>query len=197
MNRTQNARAKNLPVNGNILDSFKKLSNLIPPNDGLRKFRQHSSEAYDKPMPINAKSQETTIDITVADHDISQIDDSFITVEGAFTVRCPNVTALASTYSTTDPVLFFGHKSSNQIFRQIKLLHNGKDTDYLSQECIREGFAMSNLKGKAEKSSKKHVYTLYEDVNEFKPGVCGTYVKLSEFKNPNKTATINFKYIIP
>ena len=56
---------------------------------------------------------------------------------------------------------------------------------------------MSNLKGRAEKSSKKHVYTLYEDVNEFKPGVCGTYVKLSEFKNPNKTATINFKYIIP
>ena len=80
MNRNQNARAKNLPVHGNILDSFEKLTDLIPKNDGLRKFRQHSSEAYDKPMPVNAKSQETTIDITVADHDISQIDDSFITI---------------------------------------------------------------------------------------------------------------------
>ena len=196
MNRNQNARAKNLPVHGNILDSFKKLTNLIPKNDGLRKFRQHSSEAYDKPMPINAKSQETTIDITVADHDISQIDDSFITVEGTFTIRCPNVTTNASA-ATTDPVLFFGHKASNQIFRQLKLLHNGKDTDYLSQECIREGHAFANLKGKAEKSSKKHVYTLYEDVNKFNPGVCGAYVKLSEFKNVSKSVNINFKYIIP
>ena len=197
MNRVHNARAKNLPTTGNILDSFKKLTDLIPNNDGLRKFRQHSSEAYDKPMPINAKSQETTIDITVSDHDISQIDDSFVTVEGTFTVRCPNVTVTASSSADTDPIIFFGHKASNQCFRQIKLLHNGKDTDYLSQECIREGHAFANLKGRAEKSSKKHVYTLYEDVNNFNPGVAGTYVRLSEFKNGNKTATINFKYIVP
>ena len=46
MNRVHNARAKNFPVNGNILDSFKKLTDLIPTNDGVRKFRQHSSEAW-------------------------------------------------------------------------------------------------------------------------------------------------------
>ena len=95
------------------------------------------------------------------------------------------------------PLIFVGFKSSNQIFRQMRILINGQNTEYLSTECLREGFAYANLKGRAEKASKKHVHTLYEDVAEYKLGVCGTYLALSLWKNSQRTATVNIRCIIP
>ena len=195
MNRETNARSKGLPTYGNVFDSFQGMKNLIPINDGSRSFIQLSSEAYAQDLPIYSENTETTINLTTTDHIISQINDSFLIVNGTMNVRIPELSAGA------DPdgqlVLFFGHKSSNQIFRQMRVLHNGKNTEYLSNECLREGFAYGVYKDAGEKKAKKHTHTLYEDIAAYNPGVCGAYVKLSDFKNGTKSAVIPFRYIVP
>jgi len=200
MNRLNNSTSKNLPQNGNILDGFKALQSLIPVNDGTRSFTQLSADAYDNPCPISSINTETTLNITHAGHDISQINDSFLVVTQDVTIQIPQLSATAFPTSgspTTTPTYFFGVKSSNQLIRQMKVIHNGKPTDYLSQECVREGYAFSNLKGASEKRGKKGIHTTYENVSRFSPEVCGVYIPVSEFKNGNKSATIRMKSLIP
>ena len=195
MNRNFNAQSKNLSIYGNILESFKELVNLIPPNDGTRSFKITSSEAYDKPLPISGENTETTIQVTDPNHDISQLQDSFLIIDTTATIRIPELDATA--FGGESPILCFALKSSNQCFRQLRILHNSLETKYLSTECLREGFAYGNLKPQAEKKSKKHIHTLYEDAHNFEPGVCGTYIATSEFKNVNKSAVVPFRFILP
>ena len=79
----------------------------------------------------------------------------------------------------------------------MRVLHNGKNTEYLSTECLREGFAYGVYKDANEKKAKKHTHTLYEDVAAYNPGVAGAYVSLTNFKNTSKSAVIPFRYIVP
>jgi len=200
MNRLNNSNSKNLPQNGNILDGFKALQSLIPVNDGTRNFTQLSADAYGNPCPINGTLTESTLDITHADHDISQINDSFISVVQTITLQIPQLSATAFPSSgspTTTPMYFFGVKSSNQLIHQMKILHDGKNTAYLSQQCIREGFSFSNLKGAIEKRGKKGIHSTYGMVSEFSPEICGVYISADRFKNGSKTATIEMKSLIP
>lgn len=195
MNRSNNARSKNLSIYGNVRESFDKLFGLIPPNDGSRKFTILSSEAYNLSLPLTGEGQETHIDLTASDHMMSQINDSFLICDSSATIRIPELTG--SNYAGESPIVFFGFKSSNQIFRQMKILLDGRETDYLSTECVRENYAFSMCKGKAEKKSKKHVHTLYEDVAQYKLGVCGTYLPLSNWKNPQRQSIVNIRCIVP
>jgi len=199
MHRTNNVQAKNLPTYGNILDSFKALNDIIPPNDGTRSFIQLSTDAYDQPMPISGENTETTIKITHPTHQVSQINDSFLLITEQVTIQIPQLDA--TNYVTTDvtgvPVYFFGYKSSNQMFRQMKIIHNGVDTEYLSQESIREGFAYSNLKPSSEKIGKKGIHTTYDSVISNSPEVCGVYIPATSFKNSNKSTTVTIKTLVP
>jgi len=171
MHRTNNVQAKNLPTYGNVLDGFMGLNSIIPPNDGTRSFIQLSQDAYDVALPISGDNTETTIKITHPSHMISQINDSFLLVTENITIQIPQIKDQAYVIGdvTDTPVYFFGFKSSNQMFRQMKILHNGVDTDYLSQECIHEGFAYSNLKPSSEKIGKKNIQTTYDAVYNYSP----------------------------
>jgi len=204
MNRLNNSTSKNLPQNGNILDGFKALQSLIPVNDGTRKFTQESSDAYDNPCPIVGTKIESTLNITAEDHDISQINDSFIAVTQNITIQIPQLSATAFPTSgspATTPTYFFGVKSSNQLIRQMKVLHGTSKkkvtTSYLSQECVREGFAFSNLKGAVEKRGKKGIHTTYGMVEQYSPEICGVYISADQFKNGSKSATVQMKSLIP
>jgi len=195
MNRIQNANSKGTPIYGNVLESVMKLNEMIPKNDGVGDFSILSSEAYDKPLPISGQNTETTIQFTTPNHDISQIDDSFFIVDSTAVVSIPELTATA--FSGAVPYYCFAFKASNQIFRQMRLLVNGVNTEYLSTECLRESYGFANLKGKAEKTTKKHVYSQYKDAHEYRQGICGVYVPASAFKNSGRVATLTFRFIIP
>ena len=199
MHRTNNVQAKNLPTYGNVLDGFMGLNSIIPPNDGTRSFIQLSQDAYDVALPISGENTETTIKITHPSHMVSQINDSFLLVTENITIQIPQIKDQAYVIGnvTDTPVYFFGFKSSNQMFRQMKILHNGVDTDYLSQECIREGFAYSNLKPSSEKIGKKNIHTTYDAVYNYSPEVCGIYISATAFKNPSKSTTVTLKTLIP
>ena len=200
MNRTNNANSKNLPKSGNILDGFKALNDIIPHNDGTRSFIQLASDAYDISLPLSGETSETTIKLTHKDHMISQINDSFLQVTQNITIQIPQLTTYlpVTQDDTTIPYFFFGYKGSNQIFRQLKVLHEGREnTGYMSQECIREGFAYSNLKPITEKRGKRGIHSTYEAVSVMGTDVCGVYVPLTSFKNGSNSATIQIKSLIP
>ena len=57
MNRNNNARSKNLPVYGNVLEAMKELYELIPPNDGTRSFSILTSEATYLSLPMRSPNQ--------------------------------------------------------------------------------------------------------------------------------------------
>ena len=200
MNRNNNANTKNLPITGNVLDAFKALLDLVPKNDGTRSFIQLASDAYDVALPLTTNTQETTIKLTHNDHMISQINDSFMQITQTVTIQIPSLTAYHNTADdvTNTPYLFIGYKGSNQIFRQMKILLDGKEsTGYMSQECQREGFAFSTLKPANEKRGKRGIHTTYDSVINMLPDVCGVYVPLTDFKNSNKSTTITIKALVP
>lgn len=184
MHARQNERLqdKDYPKQGNVASYFDNLSSLVQINDGTRSFIIKTSDCHDQSAPFNA-SQETRIAITHADHHISQITDGFLT----FVVRAMiQITGIDS--ANFDDVyhlckIFIGLKSSNQLLDQLQILCRNLSTDYQQNECIREGFAYSTVKTQQEKKTKRYTHSLYENVSNYSPSVCGTYINLVDFKD--------------
>ena len=57
MHSFQNARAKNIPTIGNVVEAFQSFRNMIPPNDGVRKYKQLIKNSY--PTMFNGVLMET------------------------------------------------------------------------------------------------------------------------------------------
>jgi len=70
MHSFQNARAKNIPTMGNVLEAFQNFRNMIPKNDGIRKYKQLIKNSYT--TSFNGDS-EAKISITDREFDITKI----------------------------------------------------------------------------------------------------------------------------
>ena len=79
---------------------------------------------------------------------------------------------------------------------QLQIINNNQTTNYQNNECIREGFAYSNIKCKSQKKTRRFIHSLYENVAEYSPTVCGTYVPLSKFKD-GATVPVTFEVNLP
>ena len=93
-----NAVYKNLTNDeGNVLQRFQKNSTLIQPNDGTRSYTVRTAPAYQVETPFH-ELQDTRLLLTHTDHDISQIEDGFITLKIQATFQLsetPTVSVLA------------------------------------------------------------------------------------------------------
>jgi hypothetical protein len=182
MHSAQNTRLQNRDnKQGNVASYFENLSQLVQCNDGTRSFTLRTVDCHDQSAPFS-ESQETRIAITHSDHHISQITNGFLT----FNVKL-NLTLTGIDSSLYDPEhlakIFVGWKSSNQILDQLQILCRNLSTDYQQNECVREGFAYSTIKPRQEKKTKKYVHSLYENVSEYSPSVCGTYFNIYDHKD--------------
>ena len=169
------------PQSGNVADFWMNWHKVINVNDGKRNFSLKTKDCHDQQAPFN-ENQETIIELTHEDHDVSQLQDGFLTL----TLR------LQGRLSGIDPsfnddkrlVKFFvGLKSSNQSFDRGQLLLDGKSIGYNQNELTREGFAYANLKGFAEKKTRKFIHSLYENVSNVSTSVCGVYLDVEDFKD--------------
>ena len=66
---------------------------------------------------------------------------------------------------------------------QLQILCRNLNTGYQQNECCREGFAYSAIKPYNEKKTKKYTHSLYENVSNYSPSVCGTYINVEDFKD--------------
>jgi hypothetical protein len=104
--------------------------------------------------------------------DITNIDKSYALIS----VDIP-VTATGIDAGLIDPdhllKVFVGWRSSNQAFRETGMLANGSDTNYKSNYLQIEGFAYARNKCNNELQRKRGVHTLYQNVWQYMPAVCG------------------------
>jgi hypothetical protein len=178
-NRLQN---RDEPKQGNVASYFDNLKNLVQINDGTRSFVLKTVDCHDQSAPFN-DSQDTRIAITHSDHHISQITDGFLTFKIRLMLQLTGIDQ--SNFEDDNHLckMFIGFKSSNQILDQLNILCRNLDVGYQQNECIREGFAYSTIKPKQEKKTKKYTHSLYENVSNYSPSVCGAYINIVDFKD--------------
>ena len=169
------------PQSGNVADFWMNWHKIINVNDGKRNFSLKTKDCHDQQAPFN-ENQETIIELTHEDHDVSQLQDGFLTL----TLRLQGRLSGVNPEFNDDKRLvkfFVGLKSSNQSFDRGQLLLDGKSIGYNQNELTREGFAYANLKGFAEKKTRKFIHSLYENVSNVSTSVCGVYLDVEDFKD--------------
>ena len=166
---------------GNVANFWNNWSKVIQVNDGKRNFSLKTKDCHDQQAPFN-ENQETIIEMTHEDHDISQMQDGFFTL----TLRLQGrLTGIASSFDDPKKLvkIFVGFKSSNQVFDRGQIILDGKSVGYNQNELTREGFAYSNLKGFNERKTRKFIHSLYENVSNISSSVCGEYLDVDDFKD--------------
>ena len=179
---------------GNVADYMARWRHLIQKNDGTRSFILRTTDCHDQSAPFT-ENQETRISITHADHDISQISEGFLTFKVRLTLQLPGLSEIQDDNFHLLK-LFVGFKSSNQILDQLQINNRNRSTGYQQNECCREGFAYSAIKPQAEKKTKKFIHSLYENVANYSPSVCGTYINVAELAD-GKPHDVEFDLNLP
>ena len=173
---------------------------MIPKNDGIRKYKQLIKNSY--PTSFNGDS-EAKISITDREFDITNINDSNITVEGIaqFRMDCNSgfVTTFAEEPNEAYNYIFVGFKSSAQCLRQIQLQINDRPDlcNFLNPNIAQESFMYQACSSETKRENKPGMYSLWEDVWNHSPNVCGTYIKMSTIRLGGGIGTFRYKFIIP
>lgn len=180
---TNNARSKNINNRtGNVAEYIKHWNDIISVNDGTRSYFPMTSNAHDKSCPFK-DNEETYINITHPKHQISDISKGFFNVDIEYDLQLLGVDP-----SLNDPhnllKIAHYHKASNQIFRELELFCGGS-TDYLNNQCMREGFAYATLKPRSEKANKKNIHTLAENVDIGSDCMAGNKINVNDYKDGN------------
>ncbi len=181
MNNPLNRRLNNVNTKqGSVANYFQNLKNLVQINDGSRSFSMKTRDCHDQAAPFG-EHQQTIIDITHSDHQISQLSDGFLTVKVKLQVRLTGLNAATFQDNYNITKIFIGLKSSNQLWDEMGINCRDQSTGYLQQEMTREGFAYSTPMHKQEKKTKKFIHSLYENVQNYSTSVCGTYINMKDF----------------
>jgi len=206
MQKQLNAREKNLPEMGNVLQSFQRMYNLIPVNDGIRKSKALVKSSYPT-MFLDGASAD--LQITDREFDITLINDSFIQVEGTATYRVELGSGMGSFSSSTEETeasgeycsyIFIGFKSASQVIREFTLKINERPDlcgNYMNQNNLQETFLYNVCSSEAKRKNKSGIYTLWEDAWKKSNSVCGTYIPMTEVRKNNGNGSFRFKYSIP
>ena len=163
---------------GDVFHSFERLANVIEKNDGIRSFSVLTNNCYDSDQGFT-DGQQTHLRITNSLHDINQLSETYIRM--TFKARCRFSDLKGFHSKEADDAkklpfrVFLGWRNSNEMLKQLEVENMNIDTNYLQTECSKEGFAYSVYKPREEKKNRKFVHSLYEDVYNNRPGVCGTY----------------------
>lgn len=167
---------------GSVAKVFQKMANIIEENDGTRSFEWITDTCHDQQAPFQY-NQETRIALTSTQHLISDFSKGFLTVKVQAGFKLQGITP--ANFNDTNHLikLFVGHKSSNQMVRQLQIWVNGHSIGYNQQEMIREGFAYSSCMSKQEKATKRFIHSLYENVSQYAKSICGVYINVDDFKD--------------
>lgn len=189
-----NARSKNINNRtGNVAEYIKRWNEIISVNDGTRSYFPMTSNAHDKSCPFK-DGEETYINITHPKHKISNLSKGFFTVDVEYDLQIYGLNP-----SLNDPhnllKIAVYHKGSNQIFKEGEVFCGGS-TDYNNNQLMREGFAYTNCKPRSEKSNKKNIYTLAENIDIDSDCIAGGKINLSTYKDGN-IHVLKVSYTIP
>ena len=221
----ENARFKNSGNDeGDVLNFFDyTLRNMLQRNGGDNTFSTFSEEFHEKdiPLPIGEK---THIMLTHPNHTISQIEKSFISMEIEFEVGFENLVPWGCWFKSVENgkdadgnaiyetvpfcenqkihQIFVGLKDAVEIISEVRFFCDGKlINEYYQNEMIRESFAYNSIRTKDSKITSPHSHSLWENVCQMSPNVCGCYIPIQDLvwtRDGRQTwKKINMELIIP
>lgn len=189
-----NARSKNnLRKTGNVAEYIKNWNKIISINDGTRTYFPMTSNCHDKSVPFN-QGEETYINLTHPKHMISNLSKGFFTIDTEYDLQLIGVNPSLNDPNNLLKIVVY-EKGSNQIFKELEVFCGGS-TNYNNNQCMREGFAYSNIKPKTEKANKKNIHTLAENVDIDSDCIAGGKINLSTYKD-GQVHVLKISYTVP
>ncbi|KAA6363202.1 MAG: hypothetical protein EZS28_041271, partial [Streblomastix strix] len=191
---------QNLETIENLLKTF-----AIQPfqNDGQHHFSLKEIKPESQ-MP-SLFDKEVIISLTDPDHDVTQIQNSFITLEFTMNLLFDNKFEQFSESYRAGTFIFVGLKSSAQLIREYVLYHRGRTIDgSLQNDSTTEQFIYNTIKPKSEKNNNRFVHSLYENVRKDDISHCGKYLSIKDISDALASQTaapyvmpVNFSVSIP
>ena len=192
-----NAQTKNLGNDeGDVLGFFQnKMRNLIQKNGGDNSFSFIMEEFKDKdaPLPVGTK---TRIKLTHSGHTITQIEKSFSTILLDFRIKLSDPIDVSADKNRLMKI-FVGFKNAVEFYEDCRFWINGTLlTAYRQDDLQRESFAYNSIKPRDAKASSKFSHSIWENVAQYSPSVCGTYIDLVDIAD-GQPHTFTIELTIP
>ncbi|KAA6374756.1 MAG: hypothetical protein EZS28_029717, partial [Streblomastix strix] len=189
--------AKAIQVQGlNTIESQLE-SNAVAPfkNDG----EHHYSIKEIKPeqqMPA-LFDKEIIISLSDSDHDVSQIQNSFLSIVLTANLQFDiNFEQFDDSY-THRITIFVGLKSGSYIFREYTVYHRGRTINgSLQIDATTESFIYNTIKPKSEKNIRKYIRSIFKNFHKIYTQACGTYIKMREIEEAIGQQT-NVPFLMP
>ncbi|KAA6386150.1 MAG: hypothetical protein EZS28_018322 [Streblomastix strix] len=149
--------------------------------------------------------KEILISLSDTDHDVTQIQNSFLSIVLTANVQFDNKFDGYEQAYKDGTVLFIGLKSASQVIRGYTIYHRGRTIDgTLQNDSTTEQFIYNTVKPRSEKNNKKHIHSLNEKIHKYDTSAYGTYVTIREIEKAIKdqvsipyTMLIRFRLSIP
>ncbi|KAA6359027.1 MAG: hypothetical protein EZS28_045447, partial [Streblomastix strix] len=167
---------ENLQTIENLLKTF-----VIQPfqNDGEHHFS--IKEIKPESLMPSLFDKEVIISLSDSDHDVTQMQNSFITLEFKMNLLFDNKFDQFTESYKAGTFIFIGLKNSAELIKQYVLYHRGKTIDgSLQNDATTELFFYNTIKPKSEKNSNRLVHSLYENVRKDDIFCCSRYFNIKE-----------------
>ncbi|KAA6354809.1 MAG: hypothetical protein EZS28_049664, partial [Streblomastix strix] len=147
-------------------------------------------------MPV-LFDKEILISLSGTDHDVTQIQNSFLSIVLTANVQFDNKFDEYEESFKYRTVLFIGLKSASQVIREYTIYHRGRTIDgTLQNDSTTEQFIYNTVKPQSEKNNRKHIHSLYENIHKYDTSACGTYVTIREIEEAIKDQ-VSIPYTMP
>jgi hypothetical protein len=189
---------------GSISDVLSKniIKDIVNDGDNFTNFKEIDPESQ---MPAGF-NQEVIIRLTDADFDITQMNESFLSMTVHATLKFSDL-IYSSIANDIGPefqkamFLFVGLKNSSDIFQDYTIYHRGLTiSNSLQNDAAIESALYHSVESKASKNNKKYVHSLYDPVHEYDTSASGVYISLYDLRNiasANREYTVDIPVNIP
>ena len=192
------AKALDQTRSGNVYEYLAANDNIIEANSGIHDNKFLSIDAYDPPCPV-VKGNYTKVKLTDSSIDIVDIDKSSIVARVYFTLKADRelMSKLKQEYDQAGSEeykqklvslknqmtkIFFGLKSSIQLFDGYRIYSKGRKTLCEQTEALYESAMDRMLKAQEELDEKPQIYTKWDRARSLDEAICGTYISLEDFR---------------
>ncbi|KAA6369461.1 MAG: hypothetical protein EZS28_035014, partial [Streblomastix strix] len=166
--------------NWQIIENLLKTFAIQPfQNDGEHHFSIKEIK-LESQMP-SLFDEEVIISLSDSDPDVTQMQNSFITLEFKMNLQFNNKFDQFTESYKVDTFIFVELKNSAELNKQYVLYHRGKTIDgSLQNDATTESFIYNTIKPKSEKNNNRFVHSLYENVRKDDISCCGRYLSIKE-----------------
>ncbi|KAA6359934.1 MAG: hypothetical protein EZS28_044539, partial [Streblomastix strix] len=180
-----------------------ELLRIIIRNVGLHHFS--IKEIKPKSQMPSLFDKEVIISLSDSDHDVTQMQNSFIALEFKMNLLFDNKFDKFDDAYKEGTFIFDGLKNSAEFIKQYVLYHRGKTIDgSLQNDATTESLIYNTIKPKLEKNNNRLVHLLYENVRKDDISCCGRYISIKEISKilaPQTSSLyampVNFSVSIP